>query len=382
MENHPIPQDVTGFQFKLVGSMTIKQFGYVGAGVILSVIFFYSPLAWYLKFVLVPLFALIGISFAFLPIGGRPLDLMTGYFLNALLKPNQYVYQKVGGSLSFMELNLQPLAPKTTSTKATFTQIDPKIIKKEEQLLSYLYNTATEPNSPIDMREDQFVAQLFSQTTIIPQTSMPTAVPINSGLNQANPAPTAQAVPAPQTQTLDASSQPLQKNNVSESAIPPTQQVPPAVPVYQTTPATAAPSGQQPLEQMKQVTQPTIVQIAPDTQVTSPQASGQSNSVISGDFPNLINGIVKDSRGNVLPGILVEVLNKDQESVRAFKTNALGQFASATQLPNGVYTLAFEDPKNLHRFTSVQIETNGSTIAPLTILSIDAREELRRSLFG
>ncbi len=382
MENHPIPQDVTGFQFKLVGSMTIKQFGYVGAGVILSVIFFYSPLAWYLKFVLVPLFALIGISFAFLPIGGRPLDLMTSYFLNALIKPNQYVYQKVGGSLSFMELNLQPLAPKTTSTKAISTQIDPKFIKKEEQLLSYLYNTATEPSSPIDKREDQFVAQLFSQPTIIPQTAMPTAIPINSGLNQTSPAPTAHAELAPQTQALGASSQPLQINNISESAIPPIQQAQPAAPIYQTTPATTAPSSQQPLEQMKQVTQPTIVQIAPDTQAISPQASGQSNSVISGDFPNLINGIVKDSRGNVLPGILVEVLNKDQESVRAFKTNALGQFASATQLSNGVYTLAFEDPKNQHRFTSVQIEANGSTIAPLTILSVDAREELRRSLFG
>ena len=380
MENHPIPQDVTGFQFKLVGSMTIKQFGYVGAGVILSVIFFYSPLAWYLKFVLVPLFALIGISFAFLPIGGRPLDLMTGYFLNALIKPNQYVYQKVGGSLSFMELNLQPLAPKATSAKTTSTQIDPKLIKKEEQLLSYLYNTTTEPNSPIDKREDQFVAQLFSQPAAIPQSPMPAAIPNNAGLNQPNPAPTAHVEPMPHAQALNTNLQTPQSSTISESAIPPAPQASPT-PLNPTT-QSAAPSSQLPQEQLEHTTQPTIVQIAPDTSTVSQQASGQSGSVISGDFPNLINGIVKDSRGNVLPGILVEVLNKDQESVRAFKTNALGQFASATQLSNGVYTLAFEDPKNQHRFTSVQIEANGSTIAPLTILSVDAREELRRSLFG
>ena len=34
MDNHPIPQDITGFQFKLIGDMTIKQFAYVAGGVI------------------------------------------------------------------------------------------------------------------------------------------------------------------------------------------------------------------------------------------------------------------------------------------------------------------------------------------------------------
>ncbi|EKD47460.1 MAG: hypothetical protein ACD_66C00049G0001, partial [uncultured bacterium] len=28
MEQHPVPQNVTGFQFKLIGDITLKQFAY------------------------------------------------------------------------------------------------------------------------------------------------------------------------------------------------------------------------------------------------------------------------------------------------------------------------------------------------------------------
>ena len=56
MENHPIPQDVTGFQFRLIGSMTVKQFGYLSAGVIAAVIVFYMPIFILLKRIFVPLF--------------------------------------------------------------------------------------------------------------------------------------------------------------------------------------------------------------------------------------------------------------------------------------------------------------------------------------
>ena len=44
MDNHPIPQDVTGFQFRLIGDMTIKQFAYLAGGMILAWIFLASPL--------------------------------------------------------------------------------------------------------------------------------------------------------------------------------------------------------------------------------------------------------------------------------------------------------------------------------------------------
>src|SRR5258708_3963548 len=85
MDQHPIPQDVTGFQFKLIGSMTVKQFAYVATGVITAVILYYLPLktnlAILIKVVLIPLFGASGFAIAFIPIDGRPVDIMATNFL-------------------------------------------------------------------------------------------------------------------------------------------------------------------------------------------------------------------------------------------------------------------------------------------------------------
>jgi hypothetical protein len=97
---------------------------------------------------------------------------------------------------------------------------------------------------------------------------------------------------------------------------------------------------------------------------------------------NLLVGIVKDPRGNILSNILVEVKDSQGNPVRAFKTNTLGQFASATPLLNGTYTLVFEDPQGKQKFDAVEITADGSIISPLEVISSDAREELRKELFG
>ena len=102
---------------------------------------------------------------------------------------------------------------------------------------------------------------------------------------------------------------------------------------------------------------------------------------ITPEFPNLITGIIKDPRGNPLPNILVEIKDNRANPVRAFKTNIVGQFASATPLANGVYTISFEDPKAANKFDQIEINVTGEIILPLEIISVDTREELRRSLF-
>ena len=103
---------------------------------------------------------------------------------------------------------------------------------------------------------------------------------------------------------------------------------------------------------------------------------------VTPEFPNIITGIVKDPRGNPLPNILVEVKDTQGNAVRAFKTNALGQFASATPLVNGDYTIEFEDPKEQNKFDTVGFSAKGEIILPIEVISVDTREELRRGLFN
>ena len=100
------------------------------------------------------------------------------------------------------------------------------------------------------------------------------------------------------------------------------------------------------------------------------------------DSPNLLTGIVKDPRGNPLSNILIEVKDKEGNPVRAFKTNEVGRFASATPLMNGSYTIEFEDPKGQNKFEKGIVNVTGQIIQPLVAMSIDTREELRRSLFS
>jgi hypothetical protein len=101
------------------------------------------------------------------------------------------------------------------------------------------------------------------------------------------------------------------------------------------------------------------------------------------DVPNVVLGIVKDPRGKVLQNILVEVVDENETPVRAFKTNALGQFASATPLSNGSYKVFFEDPQKKHEFDTIEITLDGKSIFnPLEVTSVDQREKLRRELFS
>jgi hypothetical protein len=103
---------------------------------------------------------------------------------------------------------------------------------------------------------------------------------------------------------------------------------------------------------------------------------------IAPEFPNVVTGIIKDPRGNPLANILVEVKDAQGNAVRAFKTNALGQFASATPLNNGDYSIGFEDPRGENKFDTVAFKAIGEIILPIEIISVDSREELRRSLFN
>src|SRR3990167_8583746 len=94
MENHPIPQDVTGFQFKLIGNMTVKQFVYLAVGAIIAwFVFFILPLPAIIRWPVAFISFGIGAAFAFIPIDGRPMDTMVGNFIKALLAPTQFIYQ-------------------------------------------------------------------------------------------------------------------------------------------------------------------------------------------------------------------------------------------------------------------------------------------------
>jgi hypothetical protein len=81
--------------------------------------------------------------------------------------------------------------------------------------------------------------------------------------------------------------------------------------------------------------------------------------------PNVINGVVKDGNGLLLPDTIIVVKDKNDEPVRALKTNKVGQFAISTALPNGTYIMEVE--KEGFEFDYIEIQLTGEISPPIEI---------------
>lgn len=450
MDQHPIPQDVTGFQFKLIGNMTLKQFGYVAAGVISAVILYYLPLQGafgvIIKILFIPIFGGSGIAIAFLPIEGRPVDVMAGNLVKAIFSPNQYVYHKIGRTFSFTEITTTRAQQSATTTQSTAAKKTPVELSKEKQLQAFL-QTSSAPKNQMDEKESAFIKTLAAMSPAPAATTIPTA-PVAPKLPTA-PAATQETADALKKQEAvvaqqleqakkddlaQTTSNPLspahqkvallekqmqfihnQKQQVErelaqlkvqlalQQSAPAVPTPPPATnPVAQpktATPANPTPAPVPSVAQNNGQTPAPAVQPAATTatQPATPPPAAPAQQLVRSiptdmtkkmglphvpDTPNVVVGIVKDSRGNVIPNVLVEVKDKDGNPVRAFKTNLLGQFASATPLSAGSYTIELEDPKKQHTFDVIQITPNNQIMAPIEVTSHDEREALRKALFN
>jgi len=342
MENHPIPQDVTGFKFRLIGSITVKQFLYLlGAGVV-ALILYFLPIPIVIKIPCMFLPAVVGLALAFIPIDGRPMDKMIANFIRTIPSENQYIYHKKGVDMPYFYFNPKPqhIKPAAAQQQQVSSAASDKAL-----LFSKLSRTYFKP----DDDEQKGIASL-SDLFKNPDSPIPTQTKVVN----------ADAIP-PEENPLTAPAPVIQPPHVDIDAKPHIPDVP--SPIQQ--PAQQAPAEQtassQPLPQ-------------------SIQAPAQAPSQF--DAPNVIKGVVKDPRGKLLPHIIVEFLDENKIPQRTFRTNQNGAFAAATPMPNGTYTIHLEDTLKKQEFSDVTIQLSGSILPPLEITSVDQREKLRQELFG
>ncbi|MFC1646953.1 hypothetical protein ACFL1A_01585 [Patescibacteria group bacterium] len=109
MEQHPVPQNVTGFQFHLVGDMTLKQFGYLAGGAIVAYICYKLPLPVFFTLPLAAGSFLLGFGLAFVPLEERPMDVWILSFLKSVYSPTLYVWQKT--KIDFSKPKAVPTPP-------------------------------------------------------------------------------------------------------------------------------------------------------------------------------------------------------------------------------------------------------------------------------
>lgn len=335
MDAHPIPQNVTSFQFKLVGDMTLKQFMYLAAGCGIAYLLFvlfsrdYPLIAWPFIFISAGL----GAAFAFLPIGSRPLDRWLAAFLKAVYSPTKRVWAKNG---------------KTYKEEPLFNS----------RLVMYL--AGQQSQEATGYREQGTVTPILQ-----PIAPLPTPEELGKTVDLAKQAQNLQMKIIQTERTL---------SQIKTAARQPTM-----IPVDYSQQASKTLTDLQNLvsqaseikEQIQSVQEPqAITRTSPQPAVREKvkviiPPKPRPTTVALTTFPNVINGIVKDRENNYLEGVVAVIYDKEGLPVRALKSNKLGQFTGSTPLPNGTYTLELE--KDNLAFDVLQIELTGEVLPPLQI---------------
>ena len=342
MENHPIPQDVTGFKFRLIGSITVKQFLYLlGAGVF-ALLFYFFPIPFLLKLPFMLLSAGIGLALAFIPIDGRPMDKMVYNFIKAIPAENQYIYRKHGVEMPYFSFTAPTLAKVTVSSQ------DSAAVQKAK-LFNQLSKSYFQPDAE-DQEKVASISNLFQEGTPVSPGFTNRVIRADEPKKIVSPASAAVKVISTETVVMAQPHLPPQPPIESESVAP--------------TPAE---------------TQPAVAPIPPPPPTASVQAYPPTHGI---DMPNILQGTVIDPRGKLVPHVIVEVLDKNNLPLRTFRTDANGFFRAGTPLPNGTYIIHCEDTLKKQEFENVNVTLNGTISEPIRIVSVDQREKLRRELFG
>jgi len=240
MDQHPIPQNITGFEFKLIGDMTIKQFAYLAAGAIVTYIFFVSPLHPLLRFPMIIFTIILSVGLAFIPVEGRPLDRWISNFVRALFTPSQYLYHKKGDIPEYLKAVTSPpkVMPKVISAEETNKNAANRAHRTaaQQRLATLLQTTPPPTPAVVDEVEQDKLATINETFT---QAPSPIVLPVTLAETPKTAAP----LPIPLVSPAAREPQP---EKVTEEKLPqptPTSGPPPLIMSLPTQPAPApAPS--------------------------------------------------------------------------------------------------------------------------------------------
>ncbi len=328
MEQHAVPQQISSYQFRLVGDMTLKQFFQLAGGVLIGLLIYATGLPGLIKWPLIIFFSLFGAALAFLPFEERPLSQWIFAFFRSVYSPTIFSWNQTPGITYFQpEPQETPQKPKPAETGLIRTKDHP--------------SGAT--LASLESAEESFLSKI-------------------TGLfKAAGEAPTPAPAPAAQTTT-----QPTQ---------PPGVKIP-QTPLIQTTPPSQTPRPQIVIEEQvpAQPQPPTTAPAAPVGEtlpgqqvqrVATAQFSDQAAPPMPPSQPDTITGQVMDPEGGIVEGAILEVRDIAGRPVRALKTNKVGHFMIVTPLLPGKYELVTE--KEGLVFEPITFTAEGKIIPPIAI---------------
>jgi len=392
MREHPVPQDITGYQFHIIGDMTIKQFAEVALGVIIAGALYLSNLYIFIKWPLMFVAFSTGVLAAFVPYEQQPLDHWIVTFFKTLYKPTQYYWKKdarLPEAFSYSVVSTTTIQPEEIDMSPS----------RRERIKEYLVSLPEE--APMDPylsqqqeRIDRILQSFDTDSLSSGGYSINTTPNIKITTHSLSLPSSPDAIPALPTESHTITPQ-TTLNSVTAS----TYQVVPEYSQNTTTELSTNSAGEQHNEVIVPQDQP--VQIATTSQIVDPAtqpaetvAYSQPSSFIAtidathidtqglqtalGNTqlpfpslptqPNRLVGMTLSTSNELLNEVIVEIKTTAGQVVRAVKSNSLGQFFISTPLRNGTYVVTAE--KEDYQFADLQLILNGSIVAPLEIRSV------------
>lgn len=341
MEQHPIPQQISSYQFKLVGDMTLKQFFQVAGGVIISLIFYSTPLHPLIKWPFILLSAGLGAALAFLPFEERPLERWIFAFFRSIYSPTLYFWKKTEKPPVFY--TEEAVVPAITTVVNTNPIVEKNTANLEAAEKTFL----------------QKIGGLWNVAAPAPKQPTMNSVP--------NTVPTPTQAPVTFVQPVAAPIVPLPAvhNSPNTPALSVPSQIPtvitksaPRLVVEESTPIT---NHQIPITnsiEMQKIEQKTItanvVEFSIDAAPPSPPIA-----------INTISGQVMDQDRKIIEGAILEIKDSNSRPVRALKSNRAGHFIIVTPLQNGKYEVTIE--KEGFKFEPVSFDAVGNMIPAIAI---------------
>lgn len=314
-QNHPIPQQISSYQFRLVGDMTLKQFFQLAGGLLVSLLFYASPLPPLIKWPLIIFFAILGAALAFLPFEERPLEQWVFAFFRSIYSPTLYYWKRQDKPPVYFQD--ESTAPSPTEEKIIAPQ-------GEAALNEYLQKSPIQKEGLLSKFEEAEKSFLLAVGQNIVSTPTPATTPM---VNQYQVRP---RVVVEEKRPTDVVLAPVSSAFGSGPSKEPAQSA----------------------------------QFSLDAAPPSPPIQ-----------PNTITGQVIDTDGKIISGAILEIKDVGGRPVRACRSNKLGHFIIVTPLQNGVYQITTEVEG--HEFNPVSFEAKGEIIPPIAIRAKGAKPKLQ-----
>ncbi len=279
MEQHAIPQQISSYEFKLVGEMTLKQFLKAAGGIILAILINTTKIVVLVKWPLMLLTAGGGLAIAFVPFQDRPLEDWIKSFIKAIYSPTIYTYQRKA-TKNWLDLDL-------TKTNNSEENIETKSEKEQKIRIKTAFGTSNKIKQTIDIL----------------------TTPKEKVVEEVKPVTETKTEPIIKTkEEIKIETKPEEKVVVDD---------------WRDTKANLN------LKSEK-------------LEATGKAVFGNIPMPDIPEIPNVVVGMATSNEGKIIDGVIIEIQDEHGNPTRVLKSNSLGQFKTSTPLANGKYLVIAE----------------------------------------